>query len=110
MTQDIDASQLPTYGYGSRALTWWGTAGMMLIEGMVFVAAIATYFYLRMRSTHWPPTGEPPQLFWGTLNLGILGLSAIANQWTKRRGEREDLRGTRIGMTVCVAFGMVLLG
>ena len=110
MTQNIDVSRLPTYGYGSRALTWWGTSGMMLIEGMVFVAAMASYFYLRMRSIHWPPTGEPPQLLWGTLNLGILGLSAFANQWTKRRGEREDLRGTRIGMTACVAFGMVLLG
>src|SRR4051812_27705998 len=82
---------------------------MILIEGMVFVAAIAAYFYLRLRSEHWPPLGEPPALFWGTANLALLALSAIANQWTKRRGEQEDLRGARIGMTWCVAFGLALL-
>jgi len=109
MTRDIDVARLPTYGYGSRALTWWGTTGMMLIEGMVFVAAIATCFYLRMRSTHWPPEGAPPLLFWGTLNLAILCVSGFANQWAKRRSEREDLRGTRIGMTLCAAFGLALL-
>lgn len=109
MTQDIDVARLPTYGYGHRALTWWGTAGMMLIEGVVFLAAIAAYFYLRQRSGQWPPTGAPPALFWGTVNLAVLLASAAANQWTKRRSEREDLRGTRFGIAVCVAFGIVLL-
>jgi cytochrome c oxidase subunit III len=110
MSTDIDVSRLPTYGYGSRALTWWGTAGMMLIEGVVFLGAIAAYFYLRLRTEQWPPIGEPPALFWGTLNLGVLLLSAFANQWTKHRSECEDLRGTRIGMALCVAFGLALLG
>jgi cytochrome c oxidase subunit I+III len=109
VTRNIDVARLPTYGYGHRALTWWGTAGMMLIEGVVFLGAIAAYFYLRQRNDLWPPD-EPPALLWGTLNLAVLLASTLANQWTKRRSEREDLRGTRIGIAVCVAFGIALLG
>jgi len=109
MKPDIDVSTLPTYGYGHRALTWWGTFGMILIEGVVFLGAIAAYLYLRTRTQEWPPVGKPPDLFWGTLNLGVLGLSAIANQWAKGRAEREDLRGTRIGLLAACAFGLALL-
>jgi cytochrome c oxidase subunit III len=110
MSADIDVSRLPTYGYGSRALTWWGTAGMMLIEGIVFVAAMAAYFYLRLHADQWPTGSAPPDLFWGTLNLVLLLVSAIPNQWAKRRAEREDVRGTRLGITLCAMFGLVLLG
>jgi heme/copper-type cytochrome/quinol oxidase subunit 3 len=105
----IDVSRLPTYGYGHRALTWWGTAGMMVIEGIVFVAAIAVYFYLRLRTDAWPPSGEPPSLIYGTLNVAVLALSAVANQWTKKQAEREDLRRARRGLALCVAFGLALL-
>lgn len=110
MMQDIDVSRLPTYGYGSRALTWWGTLGMILIEGVVFLAAIATYLYLRGQTHEWPSVGRPPDLFWGTLALGVLAASAVANQWTKKRAEREELRGTRIGITLGTASGVALLG
>src|SRR5215204_1427414 len=102
MSRSVDVSGLPTYGYGSRALTWWGTAGMMLIEGMVFLAAVAAYFYLRLRSDQWPPNGEPPQLLWGTLHLAVLVTSAVANHYAKRSSEREDLRHTRRGMVLCI--------
>jgi len=50
MSRNVDVAHLPTYGYGSRALTWWGTGGMMVIEGTVFLGAIAAYLYLRTRT------------------------------------------------------------
>jgi cytochrome c oxidase subunit III len=109
MNTDIDVARLPTYAYGHRSLTWWATGGMMLIEGMVFVAAIATYFYLRLRATSWPPQGEPPALLFGTLNLAVLALSAVVNQWTKRQGEQESLAGARLGLALCSLFGLTLL-
>jgi heme/copper-type cytochrome/quinol oxidase subunit 3 len=105
----LDVSRLPTYGYSHRSLTWWGTFGMMLIEGMVFVAAIAVYFYLRLRSDNWPPSGEGPSLVYGTLSLAVMWISAIANQWTKKRAEREQLRPARMGLAICAAFGLALL-
>lgn len=109
MSAILDVSRLPTYGYGHRSLTWWGTAGMMVIEGMVFVAAIAVYFYLRLRSDTWPPAGEPPSLLFGTASLVVMLTSAIANQWTKKHSEREALEPTRIGLAICAAFGLALL-
>ena len=87
---------------------WWGTVGLMLIEGTAFALAIGSYIYLRNRATSWPPGfTAPPALFWGTLNTAVLLLSAVPNQLTKRAAEREDLSGTRLWLTVCLLFGVV---
>ena len=44
-----DVSALPDTAFGHRSLMWWGTMGLMVIEGTVFGLAIAMYFYLRLR-------------------------------------------------------------
>jgi cytochrome c oxidase subunit III len=105
----MDVSGLPTYAFGNRSLMWWGTFGMILIESTVFAIAIVAYFYLRDRADAWPPHGVPPVLTYGTWNTVVLLLSAIPNQWTKKRAEAEDLRGTRIGLVVCLAFAVAFL-
>lgn len=109
MIRELDVSMLPTYAYGNRALTWWGTMSMVVIEGTVFLGAIAAYFYLRLRVPDWPPTGSPPSLVWGSAAVAVLVLSGLPNHWTKRRSEQEDLRGSRVGLWICVAFGAALL-
>ena len=105
----LDVSGLPTYAYGNRSLMWWGTLGMILIESTVFALAIVTYFYLRERSYEWPPHGTPPGLLFGTLNTLVLLASLLPNQWTKKMAEQENLRGVRIGLTVCVVFSVVFV-
>jgi cytochrome c oxidase subunit III len=105
----IDASTLPSYAFGHRGLMWWGTAGVMVIEGTVFALATITYFYLRTRVSEWPPGAAPPELMWGTLNLLILLASMIPNHWTKRAAERENLRQVRLGLLVCLAFAVAFL-
>ena len=105
----LDVSQLPTYGYSHRSLVWWGTAGMIAIEGTVFALAAFTYFYVRTRVDQWPPSVPPPALVWGTLNLLVVLASVIPNHWTKRVAEREELPKVRIGLVVCLAFAFVSL-
>jgi cytochrome c oxidase subunit 3 len=105
----IDAAELPSYGYGHRSLMWWGTFGMIAIEGTVFALSAFVYFYVRTRVDEWPPSASPPELIWGTLNTLVMLLSLIPNHWTKRAAEREDLPAVRIGMWICVAFGLVFL-
>jgi cytochrome c oxidase subunit 3 len=102
----IDVSRLPTYEFGHRSLMWWATMGMIAIEGTVFAIALVAYFYLRGLSDQWPPSSAPPDLLWGTLNTVILLVSGIPNHLAARAAEREDLRGVRLWMVVCLAAGV----
>jgi cytochrome c oxidase subunit I+III len=103
----LDVSALAPGAFGYRSLMWWGTMGMILIEGTAFALAIGAYFYLRTRTTHWPPHGvAPPDVFWGTVNTVVLVASAIPNAITKRAAERIDLRGVRLWLVVCLLFGV----
>ena len=105
----LDVSELPSYGFSHRSLMWWGTLGLMAIEGTVFALGVAAYFYLRSHVDRWPPSGLPPDLVWGTLNVAILLLSTWPNHWVKRVAERHDLRSVRIGLVVCLAFSVAFL-
>jgi cytochrome c oxidase subunit III len=105
----LDVSGLPTYAFGNRSLMWWGTLGLVLIEGTVFALAVVAYFYLRELSYIWPPHGAPPSLVLGTLNTIILLVSAIPNQWTKHVADKEDLPRVRIGLIICMIFGAAFL-
>jgi cytochrome c oxidase subunit 3 len=105
----LDVSALPTFAFGPRSPMWWGTLGMIVIEGMVFALTIMAYFYLRSRSPDWPQGRPPPDLLWGSVNVVLMLLSGLPNWWTKRAAERLDLRRVRIGMAVCVLFGLASL-
>ena len=103
----LDVGALPPGAFGSRSLMWWGTMGIVLIEGTVFALAIGAYFYLRTRMPSWPPDGvAPPDLRWGTVNAIVLLASLIPNELTKRAAEHIDLGGVRIWMLACLAFGV----
>jgi len=86
-----------------------GTLGVMAIEGMAFALTVMMYFYIWTRVDAWPPDALPPDLRWGLLNLGIIVISVLPNHITKRAAERYDLRIVRIGMLVCLAFGVAFI-
>ena len=103
----LDVSSLAPSAFGSRSLMWWGTMGIVLIEGTVFALAIGAYFFLKTRMPSWPPDGvAPPGLRWGTVNTMVLLASLVPNELAKRAGERIDLRGVRLWMTACLVFGV----
>ena len=105
----LDVSQTPSYAFGARGLMWWGTMGMIAVEGTVFALTIMAYFYLRTHSDEWPQGVPPPNLLWGTLNLAIVLLSVLPNHWTKRAAERHDLGRTRAGLLLCLAFELAAI-
>jgi cytochrome c oxidase subunit I+III len=104
----LDVSVLPSYGFGTRSLMWWGTAGMMAIEGTAFAFMIVVYFYLRAFADRWPSNGVPPDLLWGTLNLLVILVSAVPNVLADRAALDHDLQRVRLWMVVSSAFALVL--
>lgn len=103
---NIDVSNLPTYAFGHRALTWWATWSMMFMEGAMLLIFIVTYFFLRTRVPHWPPGLKPPDLLWGTVNTVILLVSFFPNHLAKKASEKLDLRGVRLWMIVTLLFAL----
>jgi len=105
----LDVAQLPSYAFGARSVMWWGTMGLVAVEGTVFALAVMAYFYLRTNADEWPMGVPPPKLVWGTLNLAIIILSAWPNWWTKRVAEAHDLGRTRAGLLVCLVFELAAI-
>ena len=102
----LDVSTLPPGAFGHRSLMWWGTFGIILIEGTAFALVIGAYLYLWTHATEWPPGHTlPPRLLWGTLNTVVLLASAIPNEFAKKAAERVDLRSTRLWLVVSLLFG-----
>lgn len=105
----VDVRDLPSYGFGDHSLMWWGTWGIILIEGTVFGLAVMTYFYLRSRVINWPASVDYPSPLWGTINLLIVLLSVIPNIWAKRAGEARDLPSARKWTWVLLAITIVTI-
>lgn len=108
ITQDINVARLPTYVYGSRSMMWWGTMGLMLIEGTVFAITVVVYFYLRSHSATWP-VNRAPELLWGGVNTAIMLGSLLPNWLAKRAAEREDKRAARFWLVACLLFALAFL-
>jgi heme/copper-type cytochrome/quinol oxidase subunit 3 len=104
-----DVSPLPSFGFGNRSVTWWGTLGMIAIEGTVFALAIATYLYVRSRVPDWPPGLSAPWLGWGTAALVVMLVSAVPNMLAKQAADRLDLNATRLWLSVTAVFGIALI-
>jgi len=104
----LDVSELPSYGFAHRSLMWWGNAGMMTIEGVAFGFMVVIYFYLRDIARVWPDAGSPPDLLWGTVNLGVILASAVPNYLAQRAAQDRSLPRVRTWLYVCSLFGIAL--
>jgi len=105
----LDVRDMPSYGFGTRSVMYWGTLGVIVIEGTVFAMTLVSYFYLRAQAQSWPLGAQPPELAAATFNTLILLASLIPNHWTQRAAKAHDLARVRIGMLICIAFALVFL-
>jgi cytochrome c oxidase subunit III len=102
----LDVSGLPTVVFSHRSLMWWGTLGVMAIEGTVFALSVMAYFYLRSHQETWPITALPPDLLWGTTNTVVMLVSFLPAHLAKRAAETMNLGGVRLWLVVSVIFGV----
>lgn len=107
----LDVSRLPTLASGKRSPQWWGMFWLVIIESVVFALFIATYFYLRFLSEHWPPAGEKlPEIVLPTINTFILIGSSLAIAWgDSRLTKHGDQRGMIMGVTVSALLGTLFV-
>jgi cytochrome c oxidase subunit III len=110
--QTIDVSDLPPHVEDHTSPIWWGNLLLLCIETTMFGLLVATYFYLRMNFTHWPPPRPEVSLYdtnpnfgFSTANLLVLLVSVVPMAIVDRACLRFDLWTVRIGMVVMVLFG-----
>jgi cytochrome c oxidase subunit III len=105
--RDVDVSDLPTFAFGHSGLIWWGSLGFIVIEATMFVVVFVAYIYLRLQSKTWPPSQPDPALMVPTINLVLLLVSCVPNQFAKMAAERMDLRRVRLWLNITLVCGIV---
>lgn len=109
MTGDRDVSSLPRHGFGSAALTWWGTMGFMALEGMGFVLAAGANLYLMTLAQKWPLNAPQPNVWPGTIVAVLLLASVPLNHALSKWAKGENLPKVRWGLVGMSIFGILPL-
>jgi heme/copper-type cytochrome/quinol oxidase subunit 3 len=105
-----DLSHLPTHKFGTSSITWWGTMGYMVIEGVAFGLVFAAYFFLMGHEQGWPPEGRAaPYPLAGTIFTILILLSEIPNTRIKKAALAHDVPTVRRLLPIIVGVGAVLL-
>jgi cytochrome c oxidase subunit 3 len=103
--RELDVSGLPTVVFGQRSLIWWGTLGLMAIEGTMFAIVVISYFYLRTRTNDWPPGVMPPAMLYGAINTVVFVVSIFPNQLVKKVAEKGERGATLFWLGVLALLG-----
>ena len=85
----------------SQPAGWWGMVILVASEATLFGAFIGTYFYLRFRTTPWPPGGVPkPALVIPLILLACLVATTFPMKLASRAALAGRLRATRFFIAV----------
>jgi heme/copper-type cytochrome/quinol oxidase subunit 3 len=103
----LDVSGLPSVAFGHRNTTWLANVFYMAIEGMMFALMFATYFYLRTRSTDWPPGHLPPALPYGVADAAVFLVSIIPAWLVAKRAPTGNRVAVRTGLLILALFALV---
>lgn len=107
----LDVSGLPTVTFGRSNTTWLANVFYMMIEGTMFALLIASYFYLRTRTSDWPPNNISPTLSWGVINGVVFLLSLVPARYAQRvapTGDRAKIRFALMSLAGFAIINMIL--
>jgi cytochrome c oxidase subunit III len=114
--ETIDAAKLPPHVQDHTSPIWWGNLLLLMIETTMFGLLVATYFYLRMNFTAWPPTrpevslyNTRPDLGFATVNLLLLIASVVPMAIADRACLKFDLPTVRMAMLIMVLIGLATI-
>lgn len=104
----IDVSGLPTHAFGSRDPLWWAVALLVAIEGTMLALLAVSYFYIRSRTTPFPPVAIPRTIAWlSTIELGVWLVSALPTYAAGRAAIAGDLPRMRRQLILATVLGVV---
>jgi heme/copper-type cytochrome/quinol oxidase subunit 3 len=104
-----DLSRLPAAGFRTHGMWFWAAMAFMLMEGVGFSLAAASYLYLMNGASQWPLSSRPPDLFWGAAQT-ILLLASLPPTWIMCRAARlRQLQPTRFWSIVVLALNTLAL-
>lgn len=110
VTGIADVRGLSVYQEGPDAPLWWGMAGMILIESIVFGSLISAYFFLRAQALEWPPGGtDPPKLLLPSINTLVLLTSSLILHWADKGIRKGDQRRLLRGLLLAAAMAVLFL-
>jgi cytochrome c oxidase subunit III len=106
----LDVSTLPSLAFGHQNVSWLGNVLYMTIEATMFLLLFVTFFYLKTRSPHWPPSGFiPPSLNFGLTSAAIFAFSLLPAYWTKRQAFRQSRATVRLGLALLAVVALALI-
>jgi heme/copper-type cytochrome/quinol oxidase subunit 3 len=104
----LDVSGLPTHAFGHRDPLWWAVVLLVAIEGTMLVLLAVSYFYIRDRTTPFPPAHVAHRIAWiATLELAVWIASAVPTYWSGRAAIAGDVQGMRRHLIAATLLGVV---
>jgi cytochrome c oxidase subunit III len=114
----IDVASLPSSELDHRSLIWWGNLLLLVIETVMFGLLVASYFYLRQNFLVWPPPqihrvppifNPVPGLWFSTINLIAILVSAVPMFWADRAALRKNQRAVQLALVATIAVGLLTI-
>jgi heme/copper-type cytochrome/quinol oxidase subunit 3 len=89
---------------------WWGMVVLITTEGMVFLALLSAYFFVRASSARWPLGGlpEPEMTRTSIFTVFLLG-SSIPIFYMEHALKRGNMRGVKAGLLISFLMGSAFL-
>jgi cytochrome c oxidase subunit 3 len=104
----LDVSKLPPHAFGHRDPLWWAVMLLVAIESTMLVLLAVSYFYVRDRTTPFPPVVVPRTIAWiATAELAVWIVSALPTWWAGRAAIAGDIPRVRRQLLIATALGII---
>jgi cytochrome c oxidase subunit I+III len=97
---------VPVHAGGSVVVARWGMGLAILFVSIACSALLLSYFYLRIDTDGWPPTGvDPPSLLGGIVALGLVMASAGTMLGALAQVRGGNTKAFGVGVTTAIVLG-----
>jgi heme/copper-type cytochrome/quinol oxidase subunit 3 len=106
----LPTGDLPLNENSTRSPLWWGMVLLIIIEAVVFLGLIVSYFYLRYYAPTWPLGGiDPPDMTLPTISAIVLFLSSAPMYWADSGIQEGNVKRLKLGMGASFILGAAFL-